>query len=49
MLSENHKKLNGCCIYFLTLCPEEANEFLESIVTGDESERFTTNLKANYS
>lgn len=31
---------------FLTLCLEEANEFLDSIVTGDESEWFTKHLKA---
>jgi len=33
----------------LTLFSEEANEFLDSVVTGDESERLTTHLKANYS
>jgi hypothetical protein len=49
LVCKPQEKLYGCCTNFLTLCSEEANEFLDSIVTGDESERFITHLKANYS
>jgi hypothetical protein len=38
----------GAALTFVTLRSEKANEF-NSIVTGDESEWFTTHIKANYS
>jgi len=38
----------GAALTFVTLCSEKANEFLNCIVTGDESEWFTTHMKANY-
>jgi len=43
------KNWMGAAQTFLTLCSEEANEFLDSIVTGDESEWFTKHLTPNYS
>jgi hypothetical protein len=50
MLPENHKKnWMGAAPTFLMLWSEEAAEFCDSMVTGDESEWFTTHLKANYS
>jgi hypothetical protein len=41
MLKEDHKtKLMGSALKFLTRYAQEGNEFLDSIVTGDETWNF---------
>jgi hypothetical protein len=49
-LPENHKENRmGAALTFLMPYSEECDEFLESIVTGDEMWVFTPHLKANNS